>query len=362
MDKVGHNHKGFALLLVLMLIATGAVVGMSYLYGASVKTASAANLVLASRARYLAESGLAHGLFALQDNPAAQGSSQSPVEPYFADNTSDTYVFYIASVGSPGLFTVTATGTVGNITQSVSMNVQVSNEYAQKVSDLAPVSWWRLGDTGSTAVDQIGANDGVYENGVTVGAGGVIVGDYDTAADFDGYNDYVDLNDMDVYGQGLTIAAWARLDDWDYNEGHIISKSEEDDRDKHYWAILTDGDHKLRFYLRAGTSSDAKEVKPDTGEVEAGQWFFVVGTYDGSKMRLYKDGVFLKSCDNSGDIKTNAGIETWIGGNASGTMNRRWDGTIDEVFILNYPLSDSQIQDLFETRSAPKVEVVLWNE
>jgi len=287
MDKVGHNHKGFALLLVLILIVTASVVGMSYLYGASVKTASAVNLVLACRARYLAESGLAHGLLALQDNPAAQGSSQSPVGPYFADNTADTYVFYIESVGSPGLFRVTATGTVGNITQSVS--VQISNEYAQKVSDLGPVFWWRLGDTDSTAIDQTGANDGQYENGVTQGAGGAIIGDYDTAADFDGYGDYVDLNKMDLYGNGCTIAAWARLDDWDYNDGHMISKSNGDRRDDHYWAILTKGDHKLRFYLRAGDSSDAKEVKPGTGDVEAGQWFFVVGTYDGSKMRLYKD-------------------------------------------------------------------------
>jgi len=67
--------------------------------------------------------------------------------------------------------------------------------YSDAVLADMPVRYYRLGDSsGTTAVDSSGnSQDGTYTGGVTLGASGAIQGDADTAATFDGTDDYVSL-------------------------------------------------------------------------------------------------------------------------------------------------------------------------
>ena len=54
------------MVLVLVLVATAAILGMGTLYSASVRLACASNLSTVARAQYLAESGLQHAMYELQ--------------------------------------------------------------------------------------------------------------------------------------------------------------------------------------------------------------------------------------------------------------------------------------------------------
>lgn len=122
-----HKQSGFAILLVMVLLGMGVVLGLSYLSVASVKSSSAENYCTASKARYMAESGLQHALYVLQTNPSQfTGTSQTrPLGPYYIDGSSDNHTFW-ASLDAPGHYVVTAKGTTGSMSQTSQAKVFAS--------------------------------------------------------------------------------------------------------------------------------------------------------------------------------------------------------------------------------------------
>ena len=124
----GHADKqtGFALLIVLLLVAMAAVVGVSYLASASVKLASSNNLVSASRAKYLAESGLQHALYLLKTNPTSvtNSTAASPLGPFYADESGDSYSFYaVSDSNTTGKYVIMASATARGVRQRSSATV-----------------------------------------------------------------------------------------------------------------------------------------------------------------------------------------------------------------------------------------------
>jgi cytoskeletal protein CcmA (bactofilin family) len=120
------RQAGFALLMVMLLVAMAVVAGLTYLSSASIKLASSNNLLHASRAKYLAESGLQHALYVLKEYPETFSAVPmgSPIGPYHADGTSDTYVFSVTQNPTlPRRYVVTAEATVGGVIQKSSAAV-----------------------------------------------------------------------------------------------------------------------------------------------------------------------------------------------------------------------------------------------
>ncbi len=59
-----------------------------------------------------------------------------------------------------------------------------------------PAAYWRLDDTTTTALDQTtNGNNGTYMNGVTLGVAGAVYGDGDTAATFNGTNQFIAITE-----------------------------------------------------------------------------------------------------------------------------------------------------------------------
>ncbi|HEY6461522.1 MAG TPA: hypothetical protein VIY73_15250, partial [Polyangiaceae bacterium] len=84
---------------------------------------------------------------------------------------------------------------------SVEASVDAAVTYPGVVMADLPLSYWRFGEaSGTVAVDQMGATNGTYVGGVTLGAPGAIAGDGDTAATFDGATGYVDMGTGFAFG------------------------------------------------------------------------------------------------------------------------------------------------------------------
>jgi len=351
--------------MVLMLIATAAVAGVSILYGASVKTAAAVNLVYATRARYLAAAGLAHGLYALQTGATPFPSEAHPNGPFHIDISGDDgYTFYIQATGTPNLYRITATGAEQGITQTVSMTVRATSNYAKMVRDLDPRYWWRLGDTGITAVDEMERKNGTYVNGVSRGAPGVLMGDRDTCADFDGFNDFVNLPEMSkIENDTVTIACWARADGWSTGWPRLIARASDISPNDTFWLLGVHPARKLRFILR--TQQIPKDLQCALGPIVVGEWFFAVATYNKNDrlMRVYKDGELVGTMAADGGTNDSDQVGARIGDTPPTPLGdrRNWRGPIDEMFILNEALTEEQIQELYEARIAD-VEVVSWDD
>ena len=356
---------GFALLMVLMLIATAAVVGISYIYGAQVKTASTGNLMLASQARYLAESGLQHGLYALQTGAVPFASEAAPNGPYHIEAGDGGYVFYIRSTATPNDYRIVATGTEGGISQTIAMTVRLTSDYAKKMVDLDPRYWWRLGDSGLTAVDEQGLNDGAYVNAVSRGAEGALRGDADTAAEFHGSNDYVNLGRMiELDDTGLSFGCWARADAATGLFPRLISRASGRNGADRRWELAVSNTRKLRFSLRLDNSI---YILNGNTPIQLGEWFFVVATFqkDARQMRLYLNGEPDGTWNGTLDARVNDTdtLEVWIGDCPPVPGQRPWEGPIDEVFIAkkNAIVTPEQVKELYDAR-VPHVEIISWDD
>jgi len=357
------RQSGIAMMLVLATIVVSSVLGMSYLTVATVKMKGSANVLRASRAKYLSESAVHHALYLLRHDPSAlDGTSEtSPRGPFYADGSGDGYTFYAVST-APLEYEVTGKATCLGITRTSRVLVQVYNEYKERLLALGPLHYWRLGEhAGDTAHDLTGGKDGQYKNGVALGQGGAIAGDADLAAGFDGVNDHVEIEEVDVPGTGLTLIAWFKAEDFAVSDGRLISKAFGLTDQEHYWMLSTvraGGYMRLRFRLKV-SGWTAVQVA-DSGDLEPHAWTMAAGTFDGLRMRLYKDGERMGTMFHFGSISVNDGIKTWIGGNPTVDTSRPFHGVIDDVAIFDKRLDGTILQELYEARIG-RIRILSWN-
>lgn len=119
------KNKGFALLLVLLLMAAGVTLASSYLSAASVRSRLAATYAQASRARYVAESGLQHALCLMRDASLQLPESGSLALGSFTleQGASDTYTITVTPTGVEKQYILTADAVVNGIKRTSRMTV-----------------------------------------------------------------------------------------------------------------------------------------------------------------------------------------------------------------------------------------------
>jgi hypothetical protein len=202
------------------------------------------------------------------------------------------------------------------------------------------VSHWRLGETsGTTAADSAGSNTGTYTNGVTLGATGAIAGDTNKAATFDGTNDFVSVPDSASLRPAtqISVEAWVKPNAGVPNYASVATKTTVNTWSDGYGMYAWAGG--IDFWV----NDDANDVF--TGAIPTTTWSHVVGTYNGSTVRIYLNGVLAQSFSYSAAL---AHLVTPLKiGDASGTGNYHWPGGLDDVAVYNTALSAATIQNHF---------------
>jgi len=363
MRRPRRQRRGFSLLIVLMLVGFASTLGISYMSSASIKSASADNMAQSVRSRYLAEAGLEHAAWMLKTNPS--GLSSVATGPFSIDATDDAYYFWGQATGEQGMYLLTGRGVVGSLVRNVSATVYLDNQYYDLMMSLNPTCYWRMDDTsGSTCQDVKNECDGTYNNGPDLGGEGVLSGSDSPSVEFDGNNDYVDLDSYDVDGDELTLLAWVRRSDASGSKpkGYIFGKAQTPAANKHYWGVSTYpkwGNIYLRFHLR--TDGSVTELSAESGELVNEQWHLVAAVYDGATMKLYLDGQEVATVAKTGDIDTASNVDTWIGGHPKNANTRPWPGDLDEVALFKRALTPEEIQSLFANQAAA-MEMIEWHE
>ncbi|MBU7046282.1 MAG: LamG domain-containing protein [Theionarchaea archaeon] len=140
-------------------------------------------------------------------------------------------------------------------------------------------------------------NNGTCEGGVTYG----VPGRYNTALRFDGANDSVRIADS----ESLNISGSITLEAW-INPASTIDSSNSNirviDKQRAYYFLFDypTADGRLKFVLRIG--GNYIYLFSTTSTWTQGQWYHIVGTYDGSYMRLYVNGALENSQPQTGNI------------------------------------------------------------
>ncbi|MEO8591239.1 MAG: LamG domain-containing protein, partial [Flavobacteriales bacterium] len=171
------------------------------------------------------------------------------------------------------------------------------------------------------------------------------------ALSFDGVNDRVSIPNTastDITGTQLTLEAWIYPTAWRSGsfEGSIINKEAPDTKG---YVLRCGANGTLSFNI--GTGAAWHEIISSTGVLTLNTWQHVAGTFDGTAMKFFKDGVQLTPATTTGVAAPIASAPTtpvqiglW-----SQSDTRGFIGKIDEVRIWNIALSQATIATQMNT-------------
>ena len=208
------------------------------------------------------------------------------------------------------------------------------------------VSWW-TGDTNEN--DIIGGNNPVAVQAITL-----VPGEVGNGFTF-GKDGYIQIPDAtSLANQTFTWLAWvmpAGPGPNDDSYGSIILEKNLDDVDDSVslsWNAISG-----KFLFNFGNNTS--EVITSTDAFQAGSFYLVAATYDGSTFRLFvngaPEGTFSESktisyTSSDWEIGSNDPIYIPLG------YPRTWNGIIDEVQAYNIALSQSKIQAIYNAGGA----------
>jgi hypothetical protein len=221
----------------------------------------------------------------------------------------------------------------------------------------APIAEYRFDECSASGANSVldSSGNGLHGQpigGVTPGVAGIVC----SANSFNGSNASVSVNHAALLNQPyVSVAAWAR---------HTSAAF------KGWEAILAKGDTTYRLHLNGGCSispslngyttanaftfgfnGGCNNADLNSGIVPvAGQWYHVVGTYDGVTIKIFVNGVLA----NSAPLATTIGSNTYklaIGENSQ-QAGRNWSGSIDEIKIFDRALPDNEVYSMYLNESS----------
>jgi len=170
-------------------------------------------------------------------------------------------------------------------------------------------------------------------------------GNAQNALNFDGINDYVDAGNsssVQITGSVITLEAWIYPTVWESNvwQGNVINK--EDDSNNSGYMLRCGAGGKLNFNLGNGSWN---ELTSTTAVLTLNTWQHIAGTYDGTTMTIYVDGVVVGTKTVTMTISNTNNTQNLMIGNWSyTTSNRGFTGAIDDARIWSIYRSQSDIQ------------------
>ncbi len=147
-------------------------------------------------------------------------------------------------------------------------------------------AFWHLDESSaSTTADSSGNNNHGIVNGATPSDGR-----FDRALNFDSAGDdsVAFARSPTLEGQAMTVEAWVNESDTSGPFRHIVSMGAQG-CDFASYALFTGSSGGVAFHVSDGTQSVSSPQAP--ASIWDGAWHHVAGTYDGTSVRLYVDGV-----------------------------------------------------------------------
>lgn len=187
--------------------------------------------------------------------------------------------------------------------------------------------------------DRVHDLSGHGNNGTFSGDVSWVLGKDSMALDFPGTDDYIEVaENPSLNVQYISIGGWfyqhtrsGRFIDMYYTPYAYTLGSRAGGGEDEFGAWM---------YI-AGHRTVAEGVQSSLNE-----WVFLVATYDGAVMRLYKNGVEVGTTARIGTIQSGAGNELVIGAR-SVTHTEDFNGLMENIFIYNHAITADQVWQLY---------------
>lgn len=247
--------------------------------------------------------------------------------PTFQDVTADVMSFSVKRGRNANLDAVMQ-GTASFVLSDPNGKYNPQGGYYNAVLADQPRLYLRLDEvSGSTTAQDMSSfgNSGTYNGTVTYQVASALA-DGDLAATFDGVTGYVSgtLNPAQV--STFTYEGWYSTKSIGSN--NIFSTGQAD----HVFGVLSG-------HLQASVLSGTTVIDPTA--TNDGNWHHAAVTYDGTTLRLYRDGQLVSSTTSA---NTGYGSTTYAAGAlGSNTALCRFNGSIDEIAYYPFVLSATRI-------------------
>ncbi len=248
-----------------------------------------------------------------------------------------------STAGLTGAVDTTSTSGIGSSDGSVS-----SSDGGSQLPSDGLLLWYGFQDPGFPGAEDMSGNGrhALCDPGLCPT---FVPGPVGAAAQFNGVDQEVELADHpDIrFQRGFSASLWLRLDEYANNARIAWGKAWQQGGLNSYEIYLTGSSNQLRFNMDAATVGS---VDTD-GKFPLGQWFHVVGTYDGDRMRLYLDGRMIDETLDVGSPEYDENPLRVGGDTVGGMPSNHWPGSIDEVRVYDRELTFEEVQLLFEEGS-----------
>ena len=200
------------------------------------------------------------------------------------------------------------------------------------------VGYWRLDETsGSTANDSsVNVQNGTLTNS-SFSTSEVSTAKVNGGLSFDGVDDYISVPNNSVFQltKALSVSAWIKGNSWGSGSyANIILRK--GDGNPNNWQLAVENG-----YVALGLDGNDGSNAHGNTLLQTGQWYHVVGTWDGSNIRIYVNGVL----DNTPAARA-APINTdtrpvYLGGRIGST--NIFNGVVDDVRLFNHGLDADEV-------------------
>jgi hypothetical protein len=215
--------------------------------------------------------------------------------------------------------------------------------YREAVLADTPLAYFRLADTNTIAVDETGRTTGVYSGGCTRGVAGLLTNDPSPAVRFDGNTCRIELSGNLEFNQlaPFSVELWARQESLNNFQSLFMNEIRQGGTPREGYALVSSPSLNGVFLERYGgnTSRITSQYTTQTAVIK-----HYVGTYDGSTLRLYVDGVeYGVANTDASQIVDQAGSIPIIGNFPPAFGDLATHGTLDEVAIYDKALTANRI-------------------
>jgi hypothetical protein len=208
------------------------------------------------------------------------------------------------------------------------------------------------------AKDIQNGNNGTLQNGTTFATGKVGQGFL-----FDGVDDLVSIPDNPALKPArVTVDAWVKFNSLDSTTSgmatagyqYLVFKQNTRSGNFEGYALVKariNGSDKFGFGV---TSADGTQYgASSTTSISIGQFYHVAGTYDGSNVKLYVNGVLEATAPAT--LMLDYGTQpVFLGSSGNAFFDGKLNGVLDEVEIFSRALAQSEIQAIVAADSAGK--------
>lgn len=179
------------------------------------------------------------------------------------------------------------------------------------------------------------------------------------ALSFDGTDDYVQISSKGSNTSAFTIGGWVKSTDNTFYKTFFGEGDSRGSVGTYDWALVGYGVTRnspasgAGFYFQGSWSGSYFAI--DLGSADT-NWHYLLGTWDGTTMRGYRDGVLVSSYVPAGskDGGSSAPFLIGAGTNSSLVKTEFMTGSVDEVRVYNRALSADDVSRLYKLQK-PKV-------